>query len=906
VSVSVLQLLSELGIDTSKFELGLEKAEKRAEETASKISGKFGLMAVGIATALAGTVLVALEQCIKKTAEYGLEMEHLGNRLGMTAQQAAVLTGVLEKQGLGANVAARAFQIMASGARQTGESLDPLSTKLGKVLGTLRDSNGQLLNTAQIFDLARNKIQGAATATEQLQLSQQIFGARMGGQLLPALKMSNEEWERQKEQVSKSLGPVNEAAEAALKYKAAMTGLEQGFRGVELEIGTKLLPTLSQWINDMQGGLQAIRDWSHESKVLHGILSSIRDILTLKQAREGVSALTETWLKLGEAVHLYDKGTADNFKNMAKWQEESANAAMEVEKKKLKEKDAQDALAAEVQLTEKVESQLVKIAGDRVKIKEKEVELGKASPADVELAVQEKLLALEEQKALLQKNFESASTEDQKTAAQEKLLANELATLEVVAEATKKKYKDEEAQLKSIGALNLATEIGLLEKKLQDERTVGNERLKIEGDLYEKRKQFAEESMKVARDLGVASVDDELAYRKKRAAQMLGSGDVIGAGQELKKMNDLAMKQADELIEYTKKIRVVSIAEEIDFQRQKLAAVRGNAEQEMKIIGQIADLDKQLYNQRLQYGLTYTQTIVDQYNKVMEAAQKSGDVQSFEQARVDSERKLTEATRTAGEVLHGGGTDEQRKAAVDFAQFVNKQIEQMQSLGKEVTGVWQDAASTAKDILKAASGGEEVRAPGGPSPLVGSLTSSVEGLATQGLAKGSQIPNLDTSFTDLAVRVRDVLLGVIPNVQNLSNAFASAAQKVANLTGFQLNPGIVGPGGQIVGPGTPGSLLPTGLSTPAPVAGVSGAPASPQQGGGESDTASAVRDLADSLKSSIDDLRGALETQADQNNQQIREAVASVQAQRAKVDVSVGIDAGTGDLMVSKIADALS
>jgi hypothetical protein len=912
VPANFLEALLGIHVDMSGLETGLKKAEQRVEESAKKMSGSFSLMAAGVAAAVAGVVIASLEKAIKTTADYGLEMEHLGARMGMTAQQAAVLTGMMERQGIGTNVAARAFQIMAMEAKQTSEAIDPFQTKMGKLLGTLRDNNGQVLNMSQVLDLARNRIAGAATDTEKLQLSQQLFGTRMGGQLLPMMKLTNEEWERQKKSVTDSLGPVNQAADAALQYKAASASLDQSLRGIELTIGTKLLPVLSEWINNIQASIQATNDWAQHNGTLGKSLSFLWNVSSITEwAKVGTAAT----LQVAEDLKLVEKGTTKAF--IAK--ENEQNQQEKLKQKKIEEAEAQQEVVAGLQESEKLDSQRVSIAGKQVQILQKQFEagVGGVTQKEIELAVQEKLAALETQRLNLEKDLEATGlTPDTELAIQEKLAQNKLESAEVVANKVKEQYKDEEAMLRANGNLNLTTEIQLLQTKLADEKIVGNERLKIEGDLYEKRKQYLEEATKVGVDLGIFTVDQEIAYRKQKSAELLGKGDVIGAGQELVKARDLALQQADQQMNFVKKLHTVSLQEEIDFQKQKLEAVKGNAQKEMEVISQIADLDKKLYDERLQFGLTYTQTIVDQYNKIEAAARKSGEVQTFEQAKVDSERKLVESTREARQVLSGGGTAEQRQASIDFAQFVNKQIEQMQSLGKEVSDTWRDAGDTAQDILKAASGGEEVRAPGGPSPEVGSILSPMEGLATQGLARGSDIPRLDTSFTDLATRLRDVLNTNVSNLINFGTVVGDVTKKVASLTGSGINPGAVGPGGSIISAGTPGTLPNTGGGTstvPAggtPTVGPGGVPVQPSQEtgiGGRSQISDQLDQLVAAIRSGNKDLIDQLNTQSVANAESLRSALSQAQAERANAttNVSVSLEPGTGDLIVSRIEKEL-
>jgi hypothetical protein len=293
---------------------------------------------------------------------------------------------------------------------------------------------------------------------------------------------------------------------------------------------------------------------------------------------------------------------------------------------------------------------------------------------------------------------------------------------------------------------------------------------------------------------------------------------------------------------------------------------------------------------------------------------------TFGQARVDAERKLIEESRTASSIAGGGGgTEAQRNWATQWAQQIFKQVNDLESAGKDVSSTLKDAADSARDVLRAASGGEEVRAPGGPNPTVGSIMSSVEGLATQGLARGSDIPRLDTSFTDLAVRIRDVILGVIPNFQNFSNALAAATKSITGSTGNQINlPPTLGPGQIQFGAGSPGQASPTGTGTPAqptfglttgPVGGtppsggtgvvsVGGQTVEFNQGGtSTNDLTQAIKDLNDRLQNAFSDKFSSAVSDA------VAEGVSSSLSGGGPVQIAVGVDPGTGDLLAKVVSD---
>src|SRR5437899_4977773 len=73
--VSLLEAIMGTHVDLKGLEEGIKKAERLAEDGAKRIAEHFGLVGIGIATALTGAILGALEQAIKKTAEWGLRSE---------------------------------------------------------------------------------------------------------------------------------------------------------------------------------------------------------------------------------------------------------------------------------------------------------------------------------------------------------------------------------------------------------------------------------------------------------------------------------------------------------------------------------------------------------------------------------------------------------------------------------------------------------------------------------------------------------------------------------------------------------------------------------------------------------------------------------------------------------------
>jgi hypothetical protein len=1111
------------------------KAQQLNAEMASLERSTLGPMLA--ITAAIGAVITALGKAIKTTADYGLEMEHMSNRMGMTVEQTATLVGIMERFGVNANTGARAMQLLSTQVKQTQDSLDPFATKLGRTLGTLRDTSGQVLNMGQVLDLIRQKVSGASTDTERLQIATSLLGSRIGGQLVPMLRLSNEEWEKQKESVMATLGPMEEAAKQALAYKEATASLEQAFRGLQISVGTKLLPFLTELISDMASltkefmqGKGAIAEYLHDiSSTSFEALGSI------------IKGITSSVLWLGEKTGQFAEGTTKNFDEMGgrikKNLEDAGKATEEMT-------EEQKNLNNEISLNEQNERKVVQMVREKMSLMEKAHALGieGTGQAEQQKDLEEALVRLTQQRAQLEKELVEAQTKGTpliRENIERNLLKNRVEAAQLAADVTLKGYKEEELQLKAMGESNLQNEIQLLQRKLADERVVGDERLKTEAELYQKRKQYEEEVVKYGRQLGMMSVDQEIEYRKRRAAELFGKGDIFGAAQELVKARDLVTKQMDQEMEFEKKLRIVSIQDEIQYQRQKLNLFRGNAEEEMKILEKIADLDKQLYDKRLKFSLDYTQNAINAYRELMKATGQAADAisgpkeeQTFERAAVDAERARIQQARELERVAAHGGTEEARETAVKQAQDIMKQFEEMQQVGKEAsegmkdavraardvmkaagaeevripgapspvadlkgelgagmkdvasgirndvesairnastgmkdastgmkdasTGMkdaaaimksasrdmsdaigeleveapmmrhsappvprretpinitpqvhvapkvdvpefpdvnvpefptadierisressarttaqseammrqiantlrdsirpayfggadsqvavkqaqemvkqfeeigklgketsagMREAVSAARDVLRAASLGEEVRTPGGPSPLAGSLLGPIEGLSTSSLARGTDVPRLDTSFTDMAIRIRDVLLGTIPNIQNFSNQLAVATRQMSTLTGMQNNPGIVGPGGAFSLVPTQGSPpFQTGSSTPAPPPtigpGVEIITPTQQVGIGASSQASSlnakIEDLTGAIKDLPDKIVAGQQSQQAANAQSISSAIAEALAKRGgpSANVNITMDPNTGDLIINRFVQELS
>jgi hypothetical protein len=1021
-AIDVMKALFGMEVSSEKFEQGLHKAEEQAEETTEKIAGHFSTMAIGIATALAVTVAAAMREVVLHTAQLTREMEDLSHEMGMGTKEASTYVGVMERVGIGHEQAARSVMMLAYQIKQASNALDPFHTKLGRTLGPMRDLQGNVLTVGQVLDVARQKVSATGDALQQLQIAQEIFGVRRGGKMLEVLRMSNEQFDKFKTSVQESGVAVDEAAgKLGKEYEAAAAGLSQSLRGLEMQLGEKVLPMLIEFTDKIAGIVQAVSKFAGTHPELtklaavFGLLvapalalgaallfaGSSLGTLTAFAARMGlhIESLDKVMRNLnfalgemsaGEAVGTVateahtaaiqrqtaalganvvakgaataagaaettgqaagaaggaaaaaggtlgkalgaaalpimlfslvpaayqigqifsdqitwafikvreflpnwlggvEKGTAAIFLGMQKAAEESKKLTGEEEKR-------QEA----AQKTLQEEEQIVRMEEQRVTLTTAAEKLGLVTLQQRREALQEERQVLEERMAAMQGQLEGGGlTESQRLEKENEILKLRTRVTQESAKLVTDMYQQEELSLKAIGALGIENELKLLQEKLGDERIVGDERLKLEAQIFTKRRQYEDQLMTVAKQLGFARVDDEINFRKQRAAQEIGAGNLMQGAQELVKVRELQLKQFDEQVNFVKKMRFISLQDEIEYQKQKLAFVKGNAEEEMKILTGIADLDKQLYDQRLNYALNYTKSIQSNFDEMRKVSKGGGKQETWEEAQREAELQQRDVYRKAQEFGQYGGTGEQREFAVKISQAALGQYQQLKQMGDEIPATLTDFIDVAKGILKKATGGLDVRAYGEAQPVIGSLTSPAEGLATSNLARGTEIPRLDTSFVDIAVRLRDVLLGTVPNIQAFSSAIANGTRLITGQTGT----GILTPPGNV--PQREPALA-TGIGTPAqPPYGARSLGESVETLGGGALT-KAVSDLKDAVDKlgTIPDAIG--KTFADFGQKQSANAAAIKEAVQGGGTLKVEMDQNTGQLTANFVKSTI-
>jgi len=890
--LDILSAFFNLEVRQDQFDKGLQQAERKAEDSTKAIAGHFSAMSVAVATAIGIGVIESLRRAATHTIQAATEMRKLGAQMGMTTQQAAEFMQVFEMFGVKGHSAARSIMMLSYRMEHLQRAMDPFADKVGRMLGPLRDTQGQALGTAQVLELIRQKVNAAGSAMEQLNIVQTIFSRRLAGEMLPVLKASREEWDKYIAGARETGEIVTKEQELmARKVMIARREIEQSFSALQLQVGQHLLPAMlsaAQAIGTLVEGIAkfakshpdftkmiaamggfalplgvvsllavkatqsmawlstTIKVLGGDATLLHGALARVSAMLGMvtggetaataatrahtaaigeqttvvvnntiaHRVRAGVvavgaattgaivgtraagavasggalAAIGATLSSLLAAILAFAAAALATY-YVAKWAMPSQVdyawkwGTGDKDTGQASKEEIERAKGVAVGVAEKPEEdfrQKLKVAQDYYKAIKEAEQLGIVGTRERHDAVEKERAVIEARRQEVERELANpALTETQRIAAQQRLLQLRIQDEKLVQAEAMDGYKQQELALKAIGALSLQQEIEILSRKLEDNSIVGDQRLKIEAELYQKQKQYAETMVKAARAAGVIGPGEERAFHERRAAEALSKGNIPMAWEESVKARDIQVKEEESVFQFIQKLRIVGYAEEVDFQKRKLELLKGNAEEERKILGQIADTEKKLYDERLQSGLSYTKTMADQYKKMQQAAGGGGEETSFERSRVEAGGNWFEMARQAQD-WGQHGTAQQQEWAVEFFQELRKTIEALKRENLPVPPEYMQYWAVGREVLSRASG-----RPMGEIPAVpGSQTSPAEGFLNAGLARSTEVPRLDTSFVDVQIRLRDVLQSVIPNIMNFGNAIAATTARMGGVAAF--------------------------------------------------------------------------------------------------------------------------
>lgn len=269
--MDLFSLVASLTLDSSKYEQGLEDAEKKGGgfgeklKTAAKGVG-VAMAAVTAATTAVGGVFVSESG---KVAEFGDNIDKASQKLGISAEAYQEWDAVLQHSGSSIESMGFGMKTLATQAAKNSEAFTKLGLSQEKVASMSRED---------LFSETITALQNVADENERAQLAQKLFG-RSAMELGPLLNTSAAETQAMKDRVHELGGVMsNDAVKAAAKYQDSLQDMMTAVDGLKRGMMSNFLPA----IMTVMDGLGNLLSGDSETG--------------LGQVKEGVSVFIQTMM----------------------------------------------------------------------------------------------------------------------------------------------------------------------------------------------------------------------------------------------------------------------------------------------------------------------------------------------------------------------------------------------------------------------------------------------------------------------------------------------------------------------------------------------------------------------------------------------------------------------------------
>ena len=313
-----LKSLKETGTDS------FTKIDKEAGKTTKGFHG-VGLGVTGILGALTG-----LGIGVKNTVSHFREMQSNAKKASMSFENFQVFSKIFTKLGIDTDTLHSSMSKLTNQIAKTDEEGDQATSTLSNMGISVRNANGEMRNSEDIWREAITYLAGMENQTERNMLAQQLFG-RSYAELNPLLDLGKEKLKANIETMQKSGIITKEqgekmqiTADAMDKMDSTLTKLKNSLIAVVVPAVEPFLTQLAGWVGE---NTVKIQEWV---KTLAGFFSTIAPyipiILGLIVAFKGLmilSSIANGVVILCGALKSLEIGTA--LMTVAQW---LLNAAM--------------------------------------------------------------------------------------------------------------------------------------------------------------------------------------------------------------------------------------------------------------------------------------------------------------------------------------------------------------------------------------------------------------------------------------------------------------------------------------------------------------------------------------------------------------------------------------------------
>jgi hypothetical protein len=280
----------------------LKAAGNQVNNVFTGIGQGIGQRFAGVAFNAISAVTDTFTQAIPKALAYARSIDEITDATGASAENASVLAGTLNILGIPTEGLATTFRTL-SGEITTNEK------KFAALGISVRDQNGQLLDTVTVLDNARSRFARMGDGAAKTAVAVDLFG-RSALQLIDYLNLSDEAAASAAAELDK-MGLILDAnaIRAAEDADRSFNLLGMTLKGLQVELANQLLPAIINIVN-------AVRNWVMENRegllrVLSQVTAAIAGFISgVLGANNAVSGFINSLRQSGNAIDTTRAGIA--------------------------------------------------------------------------------------------------------------------------------------------------------------------------------------------------------------------------------------------------------------------------------------------------------------------------------------------------------------------------------------------------------------------------------------------------------------------------------------------------------------------------------------------------------------------------------------------------------------------
>lgn len=255
----------------------VEAAAKTTKLKETMLAANQALRAMATQMQIAGGIITgALTAVVYQAADYGDKIDDLTKRTGISAEELTRWGYVAEQNGSSLDQMALALKNLYTRmdeASRGGEQYKEVFDRLGI---SIRNMDGSLKSGSQIIPEIADKISALGSEIEQSALLAELFGQRVGPDLLPMLQMGSDgikELADEADRIGRTMS--GETAKSLGDFNDSITALKASVGGLAAQFSQALVPALQplvQWVTNL---ISKFNEWRERNEALFNTLAKI-------------------------------------------------------------------------------------------------------------------------------------------------------------------------------------------------------------------------------------------------------------------------------------------------------------------------------------------------------------------------------------------------------------------------------------------------------------------------------------------------------------------------------------------------------------------------------------------------------------------------------------------------------